>query len=323
MSRVGYVVIGRNEGERLIACLASLRAMRGSVVYVDSGSRDDSIANAREAGADVVALDMSAPFTAARARNAGAARLAAIAPDTAYIQFIDGDCVLDARWTTIASAFLDRTPGAAVACGRLRERFPQASLYNRLCDLEWDTPIGETESCGGIAMMRRSNFEAVGGFNAALVAGEEPELCLRLRERGAIIMRLDAEMALHDAAMTRFSQWRKRATRAGYAFSEISSLHKGSAKRIWARETKRALLWAGLAPAALLGALVHPAALLALLLYPAQFVRLWLRNRARLGRDAPAFAALSVIGKFAEAFGIARHALARMRNRSGALIEYK
>jgi GT2 family glycosyltransferase len=323
VSRVGYVVIGRNEGERLVACLASLEALKGAVVYVDSGSRDESIMNARKSGADIVALDMSTPFTAARARNAGAKRLVSIEPHTDYIQFIDGDCVLNPAWPGVAVEFLDRSPLAAVACGRLRERFPDASLYNRLCDLEWDTPIGETDACGGIAMFRRKSFESVGGFNEALVAGEEPELCLRLREKGAIIMRLDADMALHDAAMTRFSQWRRRATRAGYAFSEISSLHRKSPKRIWARETLRAVLWAGLLPATLLGALVSPAALLALLLYPAQYVRILLRNRARLGRDAPAFAALSVIGKFAEGLGVIKHRWAQLRGRSGSLIEYK
>ena len=58
-------------GLRLKRCLASL-ATGGPVVYVDSGSTDGSDAvRARESGADVIELDMSIPFTAARARNAG------------------------------------------------------------------------------------------------------------------------------------------------------------------------------------------------------------------------------------------------------------
>jgi len=322
MSRVGFVAIGRNEGERLVACLASLRAAGGPIVYVDSGSQDASVAHAGDAGAHVVALDMSLPFTAARARNAGAERLFAVAQDTDYIQFIDGDCTLDPQWPAAAAAYLDGAPHAGVVCGRLRERHPEASLFNRLCDIEWNVPPGETDQCGGIAMMRRAAFAEAGGFNPALIAGEEPELCVRLREKGWSIFRLPQDMALHDAAMTRFSQWRRRATRAGYAYAEVSALHARSPKRIWARETRRALLWSALAPAAILGAAVSPLALSALLAYPAQGARIYLRERRRLGRDAAAFAALSVVGKFAEAFGALKY-YARGRRAVGALIEYK
>ena len=71
MTRVGAVAIGRNEGERLRRCLTSLLQQIARVVYVDSGSRDDSVAVAQSLGVKVVVLDTSAPFSAARARNAG------------------------------------------------------------------------------------------------------------------------------------------------------------------------------------------------------------------------------------------------------------
>ena len=53
-----------------------------------------------------------------------------------------------------AYSALANQPNLAIVCGRLRERFPEQSIYNRLCDMEWDTPVGETKACGGIAMMR-------------------------------------------------------------------------------------------------------------------------------------------------------------------------
>ncbi|NWG92335.1 MAG: glycosyltransferase family 2 protein, partial [Parvularculaceae bacterium] len=193
-SRVGFVAIGRNEGERLVACLKSLgAAAKGPIVYVDSGSTDDSVARAVDLGADVVRLDMSVPFTAARARNAGAARQR----DTFgvdYIQFIDGDCALAGGWIETARAVLDANSDVAAVCGRRREIRPDASVYNRLCDIEWDTPIGDAQACGGDVMMRADAFFAVGGYRASLIAGEEPELCLRLREKGLKIVRLDADM---------------------------------------------------------------------------------------------------------------------------------
>jgi len=45
--KIGVVVIGRNEGERLKRCLQSVRGRAACVVYVDSGSTDDSLASGR------------------------------------------------------------------------------------------------------------------------------------------------------------------------------------------------------------------------------------------------------------------------------------
>jgi GT2 family glycosyltransferase len=324
MTAIGVVVIGRNEGERLLACLDSLNAAGARpVVYVDSGSTDGSVEAARARGATVVELDMSAPFTAARARNAGLRRLSEIAPQTVYVQFIDGDCALDPGWLRAAADFIDRNPDVAVVCGRRRERQPEVSLYNRLCDIEWATPVGEALACGGDALMRIAAVEAAGGWRDDLIAGEEPELCVRLREKGHRIWRLDAEMTLHDAAMTRFSQWWRRAERAGHAFAEVSDLHRASPFGVWRGETRRALLWAGLAPAALiLGAAVSPIFLAALLAYPAQIARLHARY-VREGGDALPRAALTVLGKFAEAKGVLSYQARRFGGGRRTLIEYK
>ena len=104
MSAIGVVAIGRNEGERLRRCLECARpAWALTIVYVDSGSTDDSIALARSRGVEVVELDMSAPFSAARARNAGFERLSQIDPGVRFVQFLDGDC-------EVADGWLDRAP---------------------------------------------------------------------------------------------------------------------------------------------------------------------------------------------------------------------
>lgn len=320
----GFVAIGRNEGERLIACLDSLKASGGGpIVYVDSGSTDASKDAARARGAEVVALDMTTPFTAARARNAGLRRLKEIAPDMAFVQFIDGDCALAPDWLAKSIAFLNAHPDVAVVCGRRRERFPEASLYNRLCDREWDTPVGEALACGGDALMRVSALDGVGGYRDDLIAGEEPELCVRLREAGHRIWRIDAEMTQHDAAMRRFGQWWRRTERAGHAFAEVSYLHRASPHGVWKAETRRALLWAGAAPAALaLAIAVSPLFLGGLLIYPAQAGRLYLRY-AREGEDALARAVLTVIGKVAEAKGALSFHVGRLGGGRRRLIEYK
>jgi len=319
--RIGVVAIGRNEGERLVACLKSARGAAGRVVYVDSGSTDGSLDAAAALGAETVSLDLSTPFTAARARNAGYRRLKEIAaPD--YVQFIDGDCELAAGWIETAAAFLDDAPGAAAACGRRREKFPERTIYNRLCDREWDTPAGEALSCGGDVLIRARAFDAVGGYRDGLIAGEEPELCVRLRAAGWRIHRLDAEMTRHDIAMTSLGQWMKRASRAGHAYAEVSHLHRGEPENIWTRETLRALAWAGLAPVSLAaGALAHPLGFALLLAYPLQVARIALRGGGAPVDWADGF--LSVTGKFAEAKGAMGYHLNRLTGRKAGIIEYK
>ena len=318
---VDAVVIGRNEGARLVACLAALQATVRRVVYVDSGSTDGSVAAAQAAGAEVVALDLARPFSAARARNAGLAALAADPPD--LVQFVDGDCTVDPGWIATGAAFLHTHPRAVVVCGRRRERFPEASIWNRLADREWNTPTGPARACGGDALMRHAAVQATGGYRESLIAGEEPELCLRLIRAGGQVWRIDAAMTLHDAAMTRMAQWWHRNRRAGHAFAEGAALHGAGPERHWVVETRRAILWGAAVPlVALPAGLVHPAGLVILLAWPLQVLRLgwrWRRD-GRMGWEAALF---TVIGKLAEAQGVIGFWLDRLRGRRRGLIEYK
>tara|TARA_R110002110_G_scaffold123078_12_gene299643 strand:- start:1491 stop:2426 length:936 start_codon:yes stop_codon:yes gene_type:complete len=306
------VVIGRNEGARLIACLDALQGCADPVIYVDSGSDDGSVDAARARGAQVISLDMALPFTAARARNAG---LAAVPQGAEFVQFLDGDCTLRAGWIDTATAFLTRTPAAAVACGRRRERHPETSVYNGLIDAEWDTPVGQAKACGGDALMRLSALRAVGGYRDGLIAGEEPELCVRMRAAGWEIWRLDAEMTWHDADITRFGQWWKRSRRAGHAFAEGAALHGAPPERHWVAETRRAVLWGLVLPLGILGlaAFVTPWFVLAALIYPVQVARLSRQGGVR-------WAFFTTLGKFPEALGVLQFIRGRGRTR---IIEYK
>jgi glycosyltransferase involved in cell wall biosynthesis len=311
--QIDAVVIGRNEGARLTGCLRSLRGQVRQVVYVDSGSSDGSVEAARGLGAQVVALDMTQPFTAARARNAGLAVLQG--PD--FVQFVDGDCEVDAGWIAAAQAAFAERPAAVVICGRRRERFPAASVYNALADAEWDTPVGRARACGGDALMRFGAVQAVGGYREDLIAGEEPELCLRLARAGGEIWRIEAEMTLHDAAMAHFGQWWRRTVRAGHAFAEGAALYGAGPERHWVTEARRGMIWGLLLPLLVLGAgLLHPLGWLLALIYPAQ---VWRLSR-RMGWRGALF---SVIGKFAEAQGALGYWIGRLRGRRRGLIEYK
>lgn len=240
---VAVVVIGRNEGQRLLRCLESVIGQVATVIYVDSGSTDGSPELAREKGALVVNLDMDLPFTAARARNAGLKQVQLGNPEVRFVQFVDGDCEVRSHWLEQAHLFLCANPKVAVVCGRRRERFPERSVYNLLCDMEWGVPPGPAKSCGGDAMMRLDAISQVGGYSADLIAGEEPELCVRLRAQGWGVQVLAAEMTWHDAAMTSFTQWWKRSVRAGYAYAEGAHLHGAPPERHCVRELTRAVSW--------------------------------------------------------------------------------
>jgi len=170
VSDVGAVVIGRNEGERLVRALASLRALNVPIVCVDSGSSDESVAVARAAGVEVVALDAGRPFSAGRARNEGFARLRQLHAELRYVQFVDGDCELSAGWIGQAVQFLEGRADVGIVAGRLIERARNASVYNTLCALEWERPIGEISACGGIFMARAAAFADAGGFDETVAA---------------------------------------------------------------------------------------------------------------------------------------------------------
>jgi glycosyltransferase involved in cell wall biosynthesis len=324
---VGVVVIGRNEGDRLRRCLKSVDPAARPTVYVDSGSSDQSVEAARSLGAEVVELNLSTSFTAARARNAGFDSLLANHPYVEYVQFVDGDCEVVDGWLTTAAAALDAASNISVVCGRRREQFPSASIYNRLCDLEWDTPIGDALACGGDAMVRISALKAAGGYRDDLIAGEEPELCIRLRANGGRIVRLDAEMTRHDAAMTRFGQWWKRNVRAGHAFAEVSRLHARSPFGIWRREVRSNWFWGVIVPALAIipAAFAWGFSLALLVAYPILFARI-VRNRRRRGdyaRTARLFALYCVLSKFPQMIGQVRYWRNRIFGRRHRLIEYK
>ena len=326
ISDVGCVIIGRNEGDRLRACLTSLVGKTAAMVYVDSGSTDGSVALARGLGVTVVELDMAIPFTAARGRNEGSRVLQGRLPSLRYIQFVDGDCEILPGWLDEAREFLESRPEVAVACGRRRERYPEHSIYNKLCDMEWDTPLGEAKACGGDAMIRAEALLEVGGYRNDLIAGEEPELCVRLRLAGWKIWRIDRDMTLHDAAMMRFGQWWKRSVRSGHAFAEGAYLHGAIPERHWVRESRRAWVWGGVIPLLMLfGVLMLGWGALALsFLYPLQVVRLALQGKGSLSlRDKWLRAVFLVLSKFPELAGQVRYRVSRMQLAKVKLIEYK
>ncbi len=336
----GFVAIGRNEGERLKRCLTSLVREGGPVVYVDSGSTDGSADFARGIGVDVVVLDTSGGFTMARGRNAGWRRLLETHPHLEWVHFIDGDCELVEGWFDKAAAFATSRPDLAAVCGRRRERFPRASVYNLLCEIEWNTPVGEAKASGGDVLMRVEALRAAGGFNECLIAYEEPDLCRRLRNAGWKIWRLDGDMTLHDANIHRLGQWWKRHERAGYGVSFIAGLCRSegdeAAARQFDQQVKSSRHWvlgvtvalvAGLLVGTfLLGAIGAALAVVAVAgIVFAQALRIakGIRPRCPDSTAAVVYGVFTMLAKIPQTLGQRRYAKDRAMGKKAQIIEYK
>jgi glycosyltransferase involved in cell wall biosynthesis len=331
---IGIVVIGRNEGERLKQCLRSLpKGM--PVVYVDSGSSDDSVAFARSLGVLAIELDLTIPFTAARARNVGWRRLVKDFPSIDAVQFVDGDCEVQPNWLVDAPTALFAGEKIAAVFGRRRERFPDASIYNRMCDDEWDVPVGTANSCGGDALFRATALIVVDGYSDDLIAGEEPDLCLRLRKQGWEILRVAEEMTLHDAAIKSWRAWWKRSKRAGFAYANHVWKHRAGADPTWVRQIISIFAWVSL----LLGSIVACMLLIfwgvsefylipiifVFLAYGLQFQRMALRKRSagNTVKFSFIYSAFILLGKLPEFLGMLMFLRARMLQKSQSIIEYK
>jgi GT2 family glycosyltransferase len=323
------VVIGRNEGERLEPSLRSVQDSGLPLVYVDSGSSDGSPTVARQLRVPIVELDPSRPFSAARGRNEGLDEALRHWPDIDYVLFLDGDCVLDPLFPAAAAATFNQHRDCAIVTGHLSERQPEASIYNRLCAIEWRSPPGRIENMnalGGIMAARISAFREVGRFDEQAIAGEEPDLGVRLGLAGYSIIKIDRAMATHDAQMLRFSQWWRRAVRSGHALAHRYARHGRTQFRDGLKELRSVLFWGFLLPLAIL-VLLWPTRGLSLLLLGGYALLGWrvFRHYSRSGLPRPdALLATRFIlySKFAEFVGVLRYCVNRLRGRF-QIIEYK
>lgn len=285
---ISVVVIGRNEGERLSRCLQSVLAMTDpggpvEILYVDSDSKDDSISRAESLGAKVIGVKPERP-SAALGRNAGWRE----AKGT-YVLFLDGDTILHPDFVALSLPEF-QNPKVAVVWGHRREIHPEQSLFNRVLDLDWIYPPGDSEFCGGDALMRRQVLLGVDGFDASLIAGEEPELCQRIRALGLTILHVDRPMTGHDLAMTSWKAYWRRAFRAGFAYADVSHRLQNGPFPLWQREAKRNFIHAGVLGLALLGSIGLSWVLSMawpLLLFPAFLLALSLRTAIKIAWKAP------------------------------------
>lgn len=327
LPHISVVIIGRNEGERLLRCIESVHVAdypqeQLELIYVDSNSSDGSPERAKAAGASVLHVHPERP-TAAIGRNAGWK-----AAKGEYILFLDGDTLLDRNFIATALAQIEADPKTAVVWGHRREIHPQQSIYTRVLDLDWIYLAGKTEFCGGDAFMRRRALEDVNGYDETLIAGEEPEMCRRMRQLDYEILHIDAPMTLHDLAIKNFTAYWRRAYRSGHAYAEISERFKTSEDPLWKADARHNRIHGSLiflSPLFLTIALLYPALGLAGMIAASGFI---LRNMQRSQWKTPStwtrflYALHSEFQHAPALAGQLRFFYGRWRGQQQGLIEY-
>ncbi len=324
-NKIGLIIIGRNEAKNLELSLPRLSNSLQAVIFVDSDSSDDSVSIALANNVDVIELDMSKPFTAARARNTGFTEITKKYPELEYIQFLDGDCELDPEFLEKALVHFQQDKEVGIVVGRNRERYPEKTVYNTICDVEWNTPIGEIDGCGGIFMISRDAFDSVKGFDEGIIAAEDTELCLRVRKAGYKISRINAEMSLHDANMSSIKQWWVRSLRAGHAFADCRYRYKNESEKMFVKESQRSWVFGGYFFLVItMMALIDWRFMILLSFYPVQMLRIrrGLPSRIPEYQRTP-YAVSCALAYVPQLFGQMKFHINRLLNRQSRIIEHK
>ncbi len=174
--------------------------------------------------------------------------------DAPFVQLLDADTTLVPDFWTRAMAQFRQ--GVAAVRGRREERYPEASAYNWIADVEWNPPPGKCDAFGHDVLIRRSSLETTGGYDEELVGGEEVELSHRVVQEGYTILHLDASMTRHDLVMDSPIPYWRAAYRNGYGFAAVTFRHRKHEKRYWIAELDRIALRGGAAIALIVLALL-------------------------------------------------------------------
>jgi GT2 family glycosyltransferase len=212
---VAVVIATRNRGPELLGTLTRLRALHEQppIVVVDNGSTDGTAELVRthhHPGVQVVGL---------RRNQGGAARtVGARLVDSPYVAFSDDDSWWAPGALRRAVELLERHPRLAVLAARVlvgpEERLDPVcaemahSPLPAADDLPGPSVLGFI-ACG--AVVRRTAFLEVGGFDVRLgVGGEEELLAVDLAARGWGLAYVHEVVAVHHPSPSRNPSGRRR-----------------------------------------------------------------------------------------------------------------
>ncbi|MBR5560305.1 MAG: glycosyltransferase [Clostridia bacterium] len=196
---ISAIVIGRNEGKRLNACITSiheaLRFLQHEIIYVDSRSSDDSIALAKESGARCYLLE-------AEHTTAGLGRFVGTKEAKGeYLLFLDGDMQLSPGFCE--KAMMAMAQRSADGCTGIREDLymKNGEIAGRNENYFGCTHERIVPEFGGALFIKKDALEKAGGWSPDTIACEEAELHARLRAAGCTVLEIPVKMITHTDAV--------------------------------------------------------------------------------------------------------------------------
>lgn len=228
LSDVTVIVPAKNAARSIDACLAALAAnLPGAsreIIVVDNGSTDDTVQRARGHGVRV--LEVPQGFVS-RIRNEGARSASG-----GIVAFIDADCLVLPEWyDAVVTGLADPSVGI-VGC---RHEVPADATW---CQSVWHEAQMRREAEGdrvsyvpaGNCAMRRELFLTLNGFDERLETGEDPDLCVRVAQRGYRVATVRTMRCIHLgepatlAAVFRRERWHGRGARFFYAGGRVAAV---------------------------------------------------------------------------------------------------
>jgi GT2 family glycosyltransferase len=328
LPEITVVIIGLNAARDIGPCIEAIRASdyprdKLELIYADGGSTDGSVDLATAyPGVRVVQLTDPHP-SPGRGRNAGLR-----ASTRPLVQLVDSDSYLDAGWLRAAVGYLE--DDVAAVTGALFERRPDANIYHRVVDWDWriaangETAVKSPSATlvfGGNVLVRREALVAAGGYDEALVVGEEADLSHRVRHAGWRILEVPDTMATHDIRMGSLRAYLRRAMRSGYAYAATAMRFRKTEEKLFLQRLARIVV-SGCAPLVvlLLGialgyGLVGLGVALLLAFRSLRKVPRWVRRDGLRLADAMAYGSHLSFVIYPQLFGVARYFAGRLLGR--------
>jgi glycosyltransferase involved in cell wall biosynthesis len=199
--KLSIVLIGRNEEQFISKSIESALSCRKlfpdtEIVFVDSASTDRSIEIAMNYPIRIIQLRPEWRLCVAAGRYLGF-----LHSHGEYVLFCDGDAQLEPNWVDQAIQFMDTNAEYGGVAGVLDEEYVDryGTRHGGATNVFGQNLLSVRQDCkllGGIAMYRLKAMQLAGPVNPHLPTAEDHELCMRIRNQGFKLARIQGRMAV-------------------------------------------------------------------------------------------------------------------------------
>lgn len=192
---LSIAIIGKNEAQYLASLFDSLGSitLTKEIIYVDSASTDESVKIAKKHANKVIVLKDSPQLCAAAGRY-----IASQQAKFDWILYLDGDMILEEDFIAFLNSKKFQTYSDKIAgfVGYYEYLYKDGSSdTNRLLQ----APETIVNHFGGAVMLKKEIVLKAGNWNPSVVANEEIDLYMKIKNLGAVVYGLDRNFVKHHA----------------------------------------------------------------------------------------------------------------------------